>query len=414
MTLNVDRAKQIIEEQKNPSKVGPLAFAVSHPNEILATILVGNNIVNILAAALSTTIATRIFEDNAVGIATGAVTIVILIFGEIIPKSFARAHAEKLSTPVLYILRFHYYALYPAVKLLVWIIHTVLGERAQLSARALTEGDIQYMINKAEREKVMDPKQLDLLTSILEFPHIKVKDIMVPRLEVRFLQMNSTFQQVMGQIDDRICSRYPVCDGSLDKTMGILHVKDLVLIRGVQKANFSLKKLLKEPFFVYEHMKLQAVFDYMNRKKIHLALVKNENGLVVGIVTLEDIIEEILGEIHDEHDIRAVKEEGTLEKEGVLFEGGTSLRDLYNEYNIEIPLNENYSTLSGFILDMLGNSFPKQGQTIVWEGLLFELCDVKDSKILMVKIKDANGKKHLFSKNLKKEGDEDSVVNGNE
>ena len=411
MTLNIDRAKQIMEEHKNPSKVGALAFAVSHPNELLATILVGNNIANILAAALSTAVATRIFQDNAVGIATGVVTIIILIFGEVIPKSFARAHAEKLSTPVLHTLRFQYYALYPLVRLLVWIIHTVLGQKAQLSTRVLTEGDIEYMLNKAEREKTMDSKQLNLLTSILKFPHIKVKDIMVPRLEVRFLKIDSTFQEVMGQIDDRICSRYPVCDSNLDNTVGILHVKDLVLVRGALKANFNLKKLLKEPFFVYEHMKLQAVFDYMNRKKIHLALVKDENGLVVGIVTLEDIIEEILGEIHDEHDVHAVRNEGDL-AEGVVVEGGTSLRELYNEYDIEIPLNDNYSTLSGFILDMLGNNFPQQGQTIVWEGFLFDLCDVKDSKIGMVKIKDANGKKHLFDKNL--ETSEESVVNGNE
>ena len=408
MTLSIDRVKQIVEESKNSFKASALGFAVSHPNELLTTILVGNNVVNILAAALSTAISTRIFESNAIGVATGIVTIIILIFGEIIPKSFARAHAEKFSAPVLYVLRLNYYALYPVVKLLVWIIHTALGRRAQVSGRPSTVGDIEYMLNKAEREKTMDSKQLNLLTSILEFPRIKVKDIMVPRLEVKFLRINSSFQEIMGQVEDRICSRYPVCDGNLDKTLGILHVKDLVLIRGALKANFSLKRLLKEPFFVYEHMKLQAVFDYMNRKKIHLALVKDENGLVVGVVTLEDIIEEIMGEIHDEHDIHSVKDEGDL-SEGIVLEGGTSLRDLYNEYNIEIPLNDNYSTLSGFILDMLGNNFPQQGQTIVWEGLLFELCDVKDSKIGRVRIVDSNGKKYVPGN---EEEEHSSVANG--
>ena len=407
MTLNIDRVKQIIEENKDSVKARVLGFAVSHPNELLTTILVGNNVTNILATSLCTVIAAEIFQSNVVGAVTGVVTIVILIFGEIIPKSFARAHAEKLSVPVLYILRINYYALYPLVKLLVWIIHTVLGQRAQISARALTEGDIQYMLNKAEREKTMDSKQLDLLTSILEFPRIKVKDIMVPRLEVKFLRSNSNFQEIMGQVENRICSRYPVCEGNLDKTLGILHVKDLVLIRGASKANFNLGKLLKEPFFVYEHMKLQAVFDYMNRKKIHLALVKNENGLVVGIVTLEDIIEEILGEIHDEHDIHDDKNVGDLSSEGIIVDGGTSLRDLYNEHGIEIPLNDNYSTLSGFILDMLGNNFPQQGQTIVWEGFLFELCSVKDSKIGTVKIVDAKGRKHLSDKGGQEYGDKE-------
>ena len=118
-----------------------------------------------------------------------------------------------------------------------------------MTARPLTEGDIQYMLNKAEREKVMDSKQLDLLTSILEFPHIKVKDIMVPRLDVKFLQIDSTFPQVMGQIENRICSRYPVCDGNLDKTVGILHVKDLVLGEGGVEGQLQFKKFAQRALF---------------------------------------------------------------------------------------------------------------------------------------------------------------------
>ena len=125
---------------------------------------------------------------------------------------------------------------------------------------------------------------------------------MVPRLEIKHLKIKSTVQEIIDQIQGKVCSRYPVCDGTLDKTIGILHVKDLALVRGQSKKDFNIKNFLKDPFFVYEHMKIQAVFDYMNRKKIHLALVKNENDLIVGIVTLEDIIEEVMGEIHDEHD----------------------------------------------------------------------------------------------------------------
>ena len=132
MSLGIERAQQLKEEGKG-MKGHTMAYLVKHPNELLATILVGNNVVNILAASLSTTIASRIFEDNAVGIATGVVTLIILIFGEIIPKSFARAHAEKLSVLVVYILLINYYALYPIVKCLVWVIHMVLGKKARLS-----------------------------------------------------------------------------------------------------------------------------------------------------------------------------------------------------------------------------------------------------------------------------------------
>ncbi|MEC7182848.1 MAG: transporter associated domain-containing protein, partial [Bdellovibrionota bacterium] len=160
--------------------------------------------------------------------------------------------------------------------------------------------------------------------------------------------------------------------------------------------------ILKKPFYVYEHMRIHAVFDYMNKKKVHLALVKDENGLIVGIVTLEDIIEEIVGEIQDEHDVeedrlKASQEQGSL-KSGIVLEGHVNLRDLQNDYDVKIPLNDNYSTLAGFILDMLGNNFPEQGQIIVWEGFSFEIYKVDNLEIKEIKISDVDGERHLFSK----------------
>jgi CBS domain containing-hemolysin-like protein len=148
-------------------------------------------------------------------------------------------------------------------------------------------------------------------------------------------------------------------------------------------------------------MKIQSVFDHMNRKKIHLALVKDENGLVVGIITLEDIIEEIVGDIADEHDVEEhhlTDEDDFNLKEGILIEGSISLRDLYNDFDIKIPLNDNFSTLAGFLLDMLGNRFPEKGQDIIWEGLSFNLQEVEDFEIKEVFIRDLGGEKHFFDK----------------
>ena len=148
-------------------------------------------------------------------------------------------------------------------------------------------------------------------------------------------------------------------------------------------------------------MKIQAVFDHMNRKKVHLALVKDENGLVVGIVTLEDIMEEIFGEIQDEHDDEddvITKDESESLEEGLVVPGSISLRDLYNEYDVKIPLNDNYSTLRGFLLDMLGNNFPKEGNILFWEGLSFELLQVIDNEIEEVKIESTDGEKYVASR----------------
>lgn len=155
-------------------------------------------------------------------------------------------------------------------------------------------------------------------------------------------------------------SRYPVYDENLDSVLGFLHVKDLAFATLEDQQNFDVARYVKPPFFVYEHMKIQAVFDHMNRKKVHLALVKDENGIVVGMLTLEDIMEEIFGEIQDEHDDEEDGIPGVESAEGILVPSTISLRDLYNEFDVKIPLNDNYSTLNGFLMEHLGNNFLKR------------------------------------------------------
>lgn len=399
MSIGIDRAKQLIED--GGRRANALRFMTEKPNELLSTILVGNNLVNIFAASLVTTVAARHFQSDAIGVSTGITTLLILIFGEIIPKSFARAKAESVALPMIYLLRVNYYVMFPVIKTFTWIIHRVLGKNAHLRGRIVTKDEIEYMVSKAEKEKTMDSKQLEMLNSILEFPTIKVKDIMIPRQKVNFVQLNSSFAELMSLMRIAQHSRYPVCEIDLDNTIGFLHAKDLAFVKASERERFQLEGYLKPPFFVYEHMKIQSVFDHMNRKKVHLALVKDENGLVVGIITLEDIIEEIMGEIEDEHDIEEnhlTDEDNFNLKDGILLEGSISLRDLYNDFDIKIPLNDNFSTLAGFLLDMLGNSFPEKGQKIVWEGLSFDLQDVENYEIKEVFIQDVDGEKHLFAK----------------
>ncbi len=378
-----------------------MAFMILRPSELLSTILVGNNIANILAGSLTTSLSTRLTGNSAIGIALGITTILIIIFGEIIPKTIGRKHAESFSVIVIRSLQVLFYLLYPLIKSIVWFINTILGDNAEITGRMVTKNDIEFMINKAEKEKTMDSKQIDLLSSILEFPLIKVKDVMIPRTRINYIQKQWSFEGMMKYAKETGNSRYPVCDGELENIVGFLHVKDLAFVANSEKEKFQLNKLLKAPFFVYEHMKIQSVFDHMNKKKVHLALVKDENGTVVGVVTLEDIIEEIFGEIHDEHDT----EEAALHhansenwEDGIRVRGDITLRELDSDYDIKIPLNDNFSTLSGFLLDMLGNNFPEQGQIIVWEGLTFDLEIVDDHVIKKVRIKDVDGEKHIFSK----------------
>lgn len=396
LSLPHEKAKQIAEEH------GLDTWAMKHwlqkPNDILTTILVGNNFVNILIASLSTSIAQRFFNNDAIAISVGVSTVAILLFGEIAPKTLGRGRAEKIAPFSLLILMGFYYALYPIVKIFMMIIKLVLGENANVRSRLVTKDDIEVMVEMAEEEKTIDSKQIDLLNSILEFPSIKVKDIMVPRTSIEAIRKNSNFEEIIRLVREVAHSRYPVYQEDLDEVLGFLHVKDLAFVNPDERKNFDVSKYLKPPFFVYEHMKIQAVFDHMNRKKVHLALVKDENGIVVGMLTLEDIMEEIFGEIQDEHDDEEDEIPGVKSEEGVLVPSTISLRDLYNEYDIKIPLNDNYSTLNGFLMEQLGNSFPRKGHLIIWDGFSFELTRVKNSEIKDVKIKSVNGE-HLRDSN---------------
>ncbi len=398
VSISIDRTRQLIQE--GGARGRALSFLAKRPGEILTTILIGNNVANIFAASLTTTIAQKHFGNDVLAMSVGVTTILILIFGEIVPKTYARRHSEALALPIVRVLQIHYYIMYPAVVFLSWIIHKILGKNAHLRGQVITKDDIEFMINKAEEEKTIDSKQLDFFNSVLEFPTIKVKDVMIPRSKVVYIGAELTYREVIDGLKGSSYSRYPVCkEEDLDQIIGFLHVKDLAFIPVDQKQKFNIHKILKSPFFVFEHMKIQAVFEHMNRKRVHLALVKDENGLVVGIVTLEDIVEEIFGEIQDEHDKEGeIGEFGTIKGTQLIVPGTITLRDLDNEYDIEIPLNDNYSTLTGFLLDMLGNNFPTQGNIIVRKGLSFELSKVVDYEIREVKITDVDGEKHIFSR----------------
>lgn len=402
MSLPHEKAKQIAEEHGIDSWA--IKQWLTKPNDILTTILVGNNFVNIFIASLSTSIAQRFFANDAIAISVFVTTMVILFVGEILPKTFARGKAEKIAPLCMIVLIGFYYMLYPMVKVFMKIIELVLGKNAQVQGRQVTKDDIEVMVEMAEEKKSMDSKQLELLTSILEFPSIKVKDIMVPRTSIEGIQKDMSYQEIIKLVKEDAHSRYPVYDEDLDEVLGFLHVKDLAFADDQDKEKFNVTRFVKPPFYVYEHMKIHAVFDHMNRKKVHLALVKDENGIVVGMLTLEDIMEEIFGEIRDEHDDEQDGILGVESEEGVIVPPTISLRDLYNEYDIKIPLNDNYSTLNGFLMEHLGNNFPKKGHMIIWDKYSFELVRVKNSEIKEVKIKSTSGE-HIINPHVEEKED---------
>jgi len=401
LSIPIDRARQLANGET--AKHRAFRFLLHKSNEILTTILVGNNLANTIIATYTAKMATTFFESESIGLSVAIATILILVFAEILPKTIGRSQSENLAYPAIIFIRINYYIMLPIVSICAILIKLVLGDNAKLTGRLVKKNDIEYLINKAEQENSIDAKQIELLSSILEFPTIKVKDVMIPRVKIGYIDSDMTYTEIVSEIKKDNHSRYPVCTGALENSVGVLHVKDLLQLSLAQIERFDIKKYIKNPFIVYEHMKIQSVFDHMKKKRIHLALVKDENGTVVGMITLEDIIEQIVGDIRDEHDSHEKNKmsdghEEQMANEGTVVDATISLIDLEYECDIELPNEEGYSTLAGFILDMLGNNFPEEGQMLFWNGLSFEIMKVENGEIKDVRIKDTEGVRHIFSR----------------
>lgn len=401
MSMSVERTKQLIEE--GGKKGNALKFLISHPTELLTTILVGNNLVNTLIATLVTVVVSKLSVNYAIVVASGAATLAILVFGEISPKAFARSNAEPLVYSVVTILKMTYYSLYIVVKPLSIIIKKVLGNNATVRGRVVTTDDIEFLVTQAEEHQSIDAKHIDLINSILEFPLIRVRDIMVPRPKVDAIDIKASVDEIMKTVKQHEFSRYLIYDDTLDNVVGFIHIKDFLLARE-SRPNAQLKDFIKQPFFVYDQMKIQSVFDRMNRNKVHMAVVKQETGTMVGIITLEDIMEQIFGEITDEHDQETPRNSQNISnmEDGIVISGNTQLRDLDQEFDIHIPMSEAYSTVTGFLLELLGNHFPKQSQIIYWDDYSFELTKVVNYQIDQVTIK--------RTRQQSSEGEDDVVV----
>ncbi len=250
ISLSVDRTKQLIE--MGGARAEALKFLAKHPNEMLTTILLGNNLVNFSVASLVTEVTQQFLSNDAISISVGISTFFILLFGEIIPKTFARTRAEKIALPAIRLLQICYYIGFPIVRGFMWLIKVILGEHATIRGHVVTQSDIEFLVNKAEEDQSIDSKQLDLLNSILEFPKIKAKDVMVPRSKVNGIDKRANFDTVIAMVKDVQHSRYPVYDNDIDHVIGFLHVKDLAFVTDEEKrTSFNVQKYLNEPVFIY-------------------------------------------------------------------------------------------------------------------------------------------------------------------
>ncbi len=359
-----------------------------HPERILSTLLLGNTLANVGLGSLTAVIAHDLGADSKLAIVTGLTTVVVLVFGEITPKTFAKRHARGAAVALIPLVVLFYFLLWPFAWLFVQIprgIARALG-LGEVTSEPVTSQELEYLIEQGARHGSLDETKEQLLSSVLAFTEALVKEIMIPRTQVIAIEETAGFDEVTKLIEETELSRIPVYRNSLDEVVGILFVKLLLIDmrKGIDRAKFQLSRYVRPPFFVPEVMKVSKLLKEMQRRKTHLAIVVDEFGGTSGIVTLEDVVEEIVGEIHDESDVEE-KRIKVLADGVVLADGSVPLRELEDHLGVEFPEGGDYETLGGFLTATAGR-VPPAGSLVVWGGLTFTVKQADDRRVLKVEI----------------------------
>jgi putative hemolysin len=366
---------------KDGSKTGQLIMEMkADSHTLLTTILIGNNLVNIGASALATALAISHFKSNAVGIATGITTLLILIFGEIFPKSFANHNNILVARGVIFPLYWLSKLFWPLIFALNFIPR--LHGANDNGQDAVTEDELRTMVEVVEEEGEIKEEEKEYITNIFEFDDTSCSEIMTPRADMFVIDASDEFD-IQTTLKTGF-TRIPVIEDYIDNIIGILHVKDLFssfqrLSKENATASLDVKKIMKNPYFIPESKKLDSLLKDFKVKKSHMAVVVDEHGGVSGIVTLEDVVEEIIGEIVDETD-RMVPDIVKLKGNKWLVSGKIDIDDLNKEIGISIPESSNYDTFSGFFLEEI-ERIPKPGESITIDKWTITVKDMDGNRI---------------------------------
>jgi putative hemolysin len=370
---------------------------IQHPSRLLTSILVGSTACNTLAAVFATNWTHEHLQNVSLTVVSIVLTLLVLVFGEIAPKTVARAHAQPIAPYACRILLLFDFVCYPLTYIFISFVSTIVRAFGitMRDKRLVTYADLEYMVSLAGRQGTIEMDKSKILSSIFQFSKRRVKDIMIPRDKISAISVDANLVEVLDFVRQENHSRYPVYNQTLDRIVGFFHARDLFGIlrshgfaQGAPSSlgHFSLRTCLRRAFFVSEHSMISRVMNEMKTNRIHLAIVKDEWGNVVGLVTLEDILEEVFGEIEDEHDEHAGKPVVDLYSAGVEVEGTELLVDLKSKFGIEIEPTESYSTVNGFLMHYASHQQLTAKTVVIWKNYVFSISSVKDGEIEKVRI----------------------------
>lgn len=364
---------------------------VQRPNKLLAIILIGNNLVNIGASALATMIALQIFGSSGVGIATGVMTLLVLVFGEITPKTFAAQNAEAISLRTARFLEVLGVVFSPVIRILTLITNGIIhlfGGQTAPQGPFVTEEEIRTLVSVGEEEGLIEEKERDMIDSIFEFDDTVVREVMTPRIDMVAIDVKSTLEEVFNVVVEEGHSRIPVYEGNVDNIIGVLYAKDLLDFARKGRFDADLRKLARPAYYIPETKKVNDLLKEMQKAKIHMAIVLDEYGGTAGLVTIEDLLEEIVGDILDEYD----EDENLIEARAdgsVLVDARVSISEINELMESSLP-EEHVDTISGLIYELSGR-VPKEGDKVRYgniEMTVIATAGRRISKVLLQKLAD--------------------------
>ena len=385
--ISIHRAKvrTLVNEGKPGSKA--VAALKESPEHLLITILIGNTVVNIAAAAIATAVAIRMFGDFGVGIATGFVVIMLLVFGEIGPKIYAARASDSFALTVAPIILFLSRLFTPVI----WLVERVsptLGIGKDVGEPVITEEEIKEWIDVGKEEGTIEQGEQDMLYSVLEFADTTAREIMTPRIDVILMEDTVSFEEAIRIFNDTGFSRIPVYHEQIDNITGILNVKDVFSAMVSRRKDSAIKEVMYDPMFVPETQKIDDLLKELQVHRVQMAVVIDEYSSFVGIVTVEDILEELVGDIMDEFD----KEEPEVQElsPGVfVVDAQTWVEDINERMGLALPTDESYETIGGLIIDRLGHLPKHPGEKVdiaIGNGVTLVVMQMHGRRIVKVKI----------------------------
>ena len=355
--------------------------------KMLSAILIGNNIVNLSASSLATSLAIEWWGSVGAGIATGGLTLIILIFGEVSPKTIATINADKIAmkySGIIDVLMKVFTPLIIIVNTLATGFLKLLRVDPNTKGTQMTEEELRTIVDVSKESGVIESEEHEMINNLFDFSDAQAKEVMVPRIDMRFAKVDATYDELIAIFQEDKFTRLPVYEDSTDNVIGILNIKDLLLHKDSNE--FSVRDIMREPYFTYEHKNTAELFIEMRKSSIALAIVLDEYGTTAGLITLEDLLEEIVGEIRDEYDTDEEDSIIQLNEREFMVLGSTNLEDLCESLDLDFT-SDDYDTIGGYLIGLLDHVPEKNEIIITDDDILLRVDQMDKNRIEKIYIK---------------------------